>query len=290
MRPGREQPIVPGARAAGLGRPQAVHCRGQPSPWVGSDHSLPPSLQQRLREGWAARLRHVHGQRCASEQGCHIQVVGSSRSALALPPTPLGRTAQFCSTISAKLQPPPCQAAASSVASCGLVSQTRFVLPNSPPQPALVEVVRSAAHGCAAAGASRLRLVGHARCRQCVATPPQSTLAVAHAVRPVFRAGGAWRSRRDGHALCHSTTQPPSPAGSGGACAPCGPCVCRLRRVAITAGRARTVPPARRDLSPPAGAGGACAQCGQCVCSQQSIAIVEGPARTVPPARHDRPP
>ena len=47
-------------------------------------------------------------------------------------------------------------------------------------------------------------------------------------------------TRRAAHA-----TRPPSSASAGGERAPCGPCVCRCRRVAIAAGRARAVPPAR---------------------------------------------
>jgi hypothetical protein len=106
-----------------------------------------------------------------------------------------------------------------------------------PPRPALAEGARRAAHVCAASGASR--------------------------------------SRRDEHALCHprdGATRPPSPAGAGGGHAPCGPCVCHRLRIAIAAGRARAVPPAR-------------APCGPCACRRWRVAIAAGRARAVPPAR-----
>jgi hypothetical protein len=89
------------------------------------------------------------------------------------------------------------------------------------------------------------------------------------------------------HPYC--TTRLPSSAGAGGGWAPCGPCVRHSRRVTITAGRARAVPPARRDPPSPAGAGGR-APCGSCVCRRRHVTIAAGRPCSVPPARHDRPP
>ena len=64
--------------------------------------------------------------------------------------------------------------------------------------------------------------------------PPQPALAEgARRAAHVCAAGGASRSRRDEHALCRlrdRATRPPSPARAGGGCAPRGPCVCRRRQ------------------------------------------------------------
>ncbi len=58
-------------------------------------------------------------------------------------------------------------------------------------------------------------------------------------------------AHRDRRASCAArTTRPPFPAGAGGGRAPCGPSVCRRRRIASAAGRARAVPSARRDRPP----------------------------------------
>ncbi len=151
----------------------------------------------------------------------------------------------------------------------------------------------------------------------------------ARAVRPMCVQPAASHDH-GGTSTCGAAraTRPPSPAGTGGGCTPCCPCVCRRRRVAIAAGRARAVPPARRDRpswrwrraragppicvppaashdlgrtstrcaaratrppSPPV-AGGGCAQCGSCVCRRRRVAITAGRARSVPPTRRDRHP
>ncbi len=191
-----------------------------------------------------------------------------------------------------------------------------------PPQPALAEGARRAAHVCAAASESRSRRDEHALCRPRDATAlPSRRWRRARDVRPMYAAGSASRSRQDEHALCHPhnvtapssrrlwreraerpmrvpqaarrdrggtstrcaaraparavrlvcvppaarrdrcgrstrcaafATRPPSPAGAGGGCSPCGSFVClgRRRRVAIAAGRALAVTPARRDCPP----------------------------------------
>ncbi len=71
---------------------------------------------------------------------------------------------------------------------------------------------------------------------------------------------------------------------------PCGARVCRRLRITIAAGRARTVPPARRNHPPLPPLAEGRAPCGPCVCSCLRITIAAGRARAVPPARHDRPP
>jgi hypothetical protein len=104
----------------------------------------------------------------------------------------------------------------------------------------------------AACGASRSRRVGHVLCRpRGVTVLPSRRWRRVRTVRPMCVPPAARRDRGGTSTRCAArATRPPSPAGAGGGCAPCGPRVCRRRRVAIAAGRARSVPPARRDCPP----------------------------------------
>jgi hypothetical protein len=134
--------------------------------------------------------------------------------------------------------------------------RTRAVPPRQLFQPALVEGARAPCGPCVC---RRLRIaIARGRAHDGLPSRPptalprrrwwrERALCAAH----VCAAAGASRSRRDGHALC----RPRDATALHGqrwrrARAPCGPRVCRRLRIAIAAGRARAVPPARRDRPP----------------------------------------
>jgi hypothetical protein len=118
-----------------------------------------------------------------------------------------------------------------------------------PPRPALAEGARRATAG----GASRSRRDEHALCRPRDATAlPGRRQHRGRDVRPMFVPPAVRRERGRTSTRCAAcATRPLSPAGNGGGHAPCGPRVCRRQRIAIVAGRARAVPPARHDHPTP---------------------------------------
>jgi hypothetical protein len=85
----------------------------------------------------------------------------------------------------------------------------------------------------------RARAVPPARLSDATALPSRRWWR-ARVARPMCVPPAARRDRGGTSTCCAArSAQPPSPAGAGGGRAPCGPCVCRRRRIAITAGRAR---------------------------------------------------
>jgi hypothetical protein len=99
-----------------------------------------------------------------------------------------------------------------------------------------------------AVSARRARPWPHARC--CSPPPPR----LSGSRHWAARVNAARRDRGGTSTSCAArASRPPSPAAAGGRRAPGGPlaCVCRQRRVAMAAsGRARAVPPSRRDRPP----------------------------------------
>jgi hypothetical protein len=130
--------------------------------------------------------------------------------------------------------PPPAHHDRDGPSTCGAAARR-----DPPSQPALAEGARRAAR-CVPPAARRDRGGTSTRCAARDAAAP---LSLRWRRAPRLRAAaGASRSRWDEHALC----RPHEATG----CAPCGLCVHCRRRVAIAAGRARAVPPARRDRPP----------------------------------------
>jgi hypothetical protein len=144
-----------------------------------------------------------------------------------------------------------------------------------------------------AIASGRGRAVPSAR-RDC---PPQPLLAEGlHPAAHVCAANGASRSRRDEHALCRPRIVTALPSHRCQRLRARRPmCACRRRHVAISSGRARAVPPARRDCPPqPPLAEGVRPAAHMCAASDASQLLPDEHARcrprvaTVLPSRHWR--